>query len=101
MASKKGQDLTTFLTGLDKSDYLQLVSEISEPIATNKVASPATHPITYVPSTTFPGFQEVAGTNIYITSTLNFQNKKVATTTPPTGLSSLLEARARPRLQPN
>jgi DnaJ domain len=89
MASKKGQDLTTFLAELDKSDYLQLVSEILEPIATKKVASPATHPITYVPSTTLPGFQEVAGTNIYITSTLNFQPKKVTKTTPPTGLSAI------------
>ncbi len=89
MASKKGQDLATFLAALDKSDYLRLVSEILEPIPMKKVASPATHPITYVPSTTFPGFQEVAGTNIYIKTSLNFQYKKVTTTKPPTGLSSL------------
>jgi hypothetical protein len=95
MARKKGQDLTTFLAGLNMSDYMRLVSEISEPVATYKVASPTTHPVTYVDSTTFPGFQQVAGTNIYIASTANFAKKNVATTEPPTGLSSVFGGKGK------
>jgi hypothetical protein len=66
MARKKGQDLATFLEGLDAYAYADIIKELLQPIKLQKVQSPATHPITCEPSRDFPGFQQVVGTNIYL-----------------------------------